>query len=73
MARLAELLARQGAGAGGPRDLRIDGLLSTGAATVRAGRSRSRTPAPSAPPPPPRALPLPMSAGQRPPDRRDAT
>lgn len=34
MARLAELLARQGAGAGGPRDLRLDGLLVTGAATV---------------------------------------
>ncbi|MFN3576493.1 MAG: DHHA1 domain-containing protein, partial [Tabrizicola sp.] len=34
MARLSELLARQGAGAAGPRDLRIDGLLMTGAATV---------------------------------------
>jgi single-stranded-DNA-specific exonuclease len=34
MARLGELLARQGAGAGGPRDLRIDSLLTTGAATV---------------------------------------
>ncbi|MFN3992258.1 MAG: single-stranded-DNA-specific exonuclease RecJ [Tabrizicola flagellatus] len=34
MARLSELLARQGAGAGGPRDLRIDSLLMTGAATV---------------------------------------
>jgi len=33
MARLAELLARQGAGAGGPRDLRLDGLLMPGAAT----------------------------------------
>lgn len=32
MARLAELLARQGAGAGGPRDLRLDGLLMPGAA-----------------------------------------
>ncbi|MCC5975205.1 MAG: single-stranded-DNA-specific exonuclease RecJ [Rubellimicrobium sp.] len=34
MARLAELLARQGAGAGGPEDLRIDALLMPGAATV---------------------------------------
>lgn len=34
MARLAELLARQGAGAGGPADLRIDGALMPGAATV---------------------------------------
>ena len=34
MDRLAELLARQGAGDAGPRDLRIDGLLSTTAATV---------------------------------------
>ena len=33
MARLAELLARQGAGAGGPRALRIDGVLMAGAAT----------------------------------------
>ena len=33
MARLAELLARQGAGAGGPGDLRLDGLLMPGAAT----------------------------------------
>lgn len=33
MARLAELLARQGSGAAGPADLRIDGLLTTGAAT----------------------------------------
>ena len=33
MARLGELLARQGAGAGGPRDLRLDGLLMPGAAT----------------------------------------
>ena len=33
MARLAELLAKQGAGAGGPRDLRLDGLLMPGAAT----------------------------------------
>ncbi len=31
MARLADLLARQGAGAAGPRDLRIDGLLMPGA------------------------------------------
>ncbi len=34
MARLGELLARQGAGAGGPADLRIDSLLMTSAATV---------------------------------------
>ncbi|NUB46316.1 single-stranded-DNA-specific exonuclease RecJ [Fertoebacter nigrum] len=33
MARLAELLARQGAGAGGPADLRLDGLLMPSAAT----------------------------------------
>jgi len=33
MARLSELLARQGAGAGGPRDLRLDGVLMPGAAT----------------------------------------
>lgn len=34
MLRLGDLLARQGAGAGGPRDLRIDSLLTTSAATV---------------------------------------
>ncbi len=34
MARLSDLLARQGAGTGGPQDLRIDGLLTTSAATV---------------------------------------
>jgi single-stranded-DNA-specific exonuclease len=34
MARLAELLTKQGAGAGGPADLRLDGLLMPGAATV---------------------------------------
>jgi single-stranded-DNA-specific exonuclease len=34
MARLGALLARQGAGAGGPRDLRLDGLLAPGGATV---------------------------------------
>ncbi|RYH08400.1 single-stranded-DNA-specific exonuclease RecJ [Tropicimonas sp. IMCC6043] len=34
MARLAELLARQGAGDGGPRDLKLDGLLMPGAATL---------------------------------------
>lgn len=34
MARLAELLARQGAGEAGPRDLRIDSLLTTAAASV---------------------------------------
>ncbi|MFT3688927.1 single-stranded-DNA-specific exonuclease RecJ [Paenirhodobacter sp.] len=33
MARLAELLARQGAGLGGVEDLRIDGLLMPGAVT----------------------------------------
>ena len=33
MARLGDLLARQGAGAGGPADLRLDGLLMPGAAT----------------------------------------
>ncbi len=35
MARLADLLGRQGSGAGGPRDLRIDSLLVTSAATVQ--------------------------------------
>ncbi|MGI3168003.1 single-stranded-DNA-specific exonuclease RecJ [Pseudooceanicola sp. C21-150M6] len=34
MARLSELLARQGAGDGGPSDLRLDGILMPGAATV---------------------------------------
>ena len=34
MARLGELLARQGAGAGGPGDLRLDGLLMPSAATM---------------------------------------
>ncbi|HLQ20135.1 MAG TPA: DHHA1 domain-containing protein, partial [Tabrizicola sp.] len=34
MQRLGDLLARQGAGAVGPRDLRIDGLLAPSAATV---------------------------------------
>jgi single-stranded-DNA-specific exonuclease len=34
MARLGVLLARQGAGVGGPRDLRLDGLLAPGGATV---------------------------------------
>lgn len=34
MARLSDLLARQGAGTGGPQDLRIDSLLSPSAATV---------------------------------------
>ncbi|MCW1933566.1 single-stranded-DNA-specific exonuclease RecJ [Pararhodobacter zhoushanensis] len=34
MARLGELLARQGAGVGGAGDLRVDGLLMPGAATV---------------------------------------
>lgn len=35
MARLGDLLARQGAGAGGPADLKLDGLLMPGAATHR--------------------------------------
>ena len=35
MARLGDLLARQGAAVSGPRDLRIDGLLATSAATVQ--------------------------------------
>ena len=34
MERLADLLARQGAGAGGPADLKLDGLLMPSAATV---------------------------------------
>ncbi len=34
MERLSELLARQGAAASGPADLRLDGLLMPGAATV---------------------------------------
>lgn len=34
MVRLGELLARQGAGTGGAADLRLDGLLMPGAATV---------------------------------------
>ena len=34
MERLGELLARQGAGGGGPRELPVDGLLMPGAATV---------------------------------------
>ena len=34
MARLGELLEKQGAGGLGPRDLRLDGMLMTGAATV---------------------------------------
>ena len=34
MARLGELLARQGAGSGGPADLALDGLLMPGAATL---------------------------------------
>ncbi|MEO1139979.1 MAG: single-stranded-DNA-specific exonuclease RecJ [Pseudomonadota bacterium] len=33
MARLADLLARQGAGSAGPSDLKLDGLLMPGAAT----------------------------------------
>ena len=34
MARLSELLGRQGSGAAGPADLRLDGVLMPGAATV---------------------------------------
>ncbi|GAW33546.1 single-stranded-DNA-specific exonuclease RecJ [Roseovarius sp. A-2] len=34
MARLSDLLARQGAGQAGPADLRLDGLLMPGAATI---------------------------------------
>ncbi|MBV7378103.1 single-stranded-DNA-specific exonuclease RecJ [Maritimibacter dapengensis] len=34
MARLSELLAKQGAGDGGPRDLSLDGVLMPGAVTV---------------------------------------
>ena len=34
MVRLADLLARQGAGAGGPQDLRLEGLLMPGAVTT---------------------------------------
>ena len=34
MARLTELLARQGAGQGGPADLALDGILMPGAATI---------------------------------------
>ncbi|HEY0213557.1 MAG TPA: single-stranded-DNA-specific exonuclease RecJ [Paenirhodobacter sp.] len=53
MARLAELLAKQGAGTAGPRDLRLDGLLMPGAATAeliedldRAGPFGQGAPAP---------------------------
>lgn len=34
MARLSELLAKQGAGAGGPRDLQLDGIMMPAAASV---------------------------------------
>ena len=34
MARLSELLAKQGAGNAGPADLKLDGLLMPAAATV---------------------------------------
>lgn len=34
MARLSELLAKQGAGEGGPMDLKLDGMLMPGAATT---------------------------------------
>ncbi len=53
MTRLAELLARQGAGAAGPADLRLDGLLMPAAASVElvqqidtAGPFGAGTPAP---------------------------
>jgi len=53
MARLGELLARQGAGAQGPRELRLDGLLMPAAATTaliedieRAGPFGQGAPAP---------------------------
>jgi single-stranded-DNA-specific exonuclease len=53
MERLSDLLARQGAGAGGPRDLRLDGLLMPAAATPalieeieRAGPFGQAAPAP---------------------------
>lgn len=53
MARMAELLARQGAGQGGAEDLRLDGLLMPSAATValieeldRAGPFGQGAPAP---------------------------
>ena len=53
MARLSDLLARQGAGATGPRDLHLDGLLMPGAATPelleqieRAGPFGAGAPAP---------------------------
>ncbi|SES67547.1 single-stranded-DNA-specific exonuclease RecJ [Oceanicella actignis] len=53
MARLSEKLARQGAGAQGPRDLRLDGALTPGGATVelietleRAGPFGQGAPAP---------------------------
>jgi single-stranded-DNA-specific exonuclease len=53
MARLADLLAQQGAGAGRAADLRLDGLLAPGAATVelvealeRAGPYGQGAPAP---------------------------
>jgi single-stranded-DNA-specific exonuclease len=53
MARLADLLARQGAGSGGPADLPVDGVLMPQAATVelvaaleRAGPFGAAAPAP---------------------------
>ncbi|EAR51379.1 probable single-stranded DNA-specific exonuclease [Oceanicola granulosus HTCC2516] len=42
MTRLSELLARQGAGRLGPADLRLDGLLMPGAATVELCESLER-------------------------------
>ncbi len=53
MSRLSELLARQGAGASGPRELRLDSILMPGAASVdlietieRAGPFGASAPAP---------------------------
>lgn len=42
MARLAELLARQGAGSGGPGELRLDGLLAPRAASVELAETLER-------------------------------
>lgn len=42
MARLGELLARQGAGQGGAGDLRLDGLLAPGGATVELAETLER-------------------------------
>ncbi|AMY69994.1 single-stranded-DNA-specific exonuclease RecJ [Frigidibacter mobilis] len=65
MERLADLLARQGAGAGGPADLRLDGLLMPGAATPALVEEIDKA-GPSARAPLPRALPLPRWRSPRP-------